>query len=257
MRVRAWCDSRIGGREKNEDCYGIADDLGLFVVADGMGGYVGGEVASRLAVRTIDDCFHELADGVGPSAWERMDLAFRQANEEVRCARIDDLEEMGSTLSALVIGEREAVIGHLGDSRVYLLRRGELRRITSDHTVVESLKAAGVTSAGIHSAFSHMITKAIGVNQETEADLHCIEIEAGDRFLLCTDGLTDVVDDEVIAEILASGPAWAACRELTEEALRRGAADNVTALVVEVKAEGHDSLTPRSSNDPAHSAPIA
>lgn len=245
MRPLAFADSQTGQRERNEDSFGIATDLGLFVVADGMGGYCGGEVASRLAVQTVDDCFFE-RNGATP-AQDLMDVAFREANEEVRCARVDELEDMGSTLSAVAITAREAVIGHVGDSRVYLLRGGTLRRITRDHTVIESLRAVGITGSCIHNAFSHMITRAIGVAAEPEPDLVRVEIEAGDRFLLCTDGLTDVVDDETIAELLGAEAAPTACSRLVEEALRRGTRDNVTALVVD--------LVPESS-DPAHALRI-
>jgi serine/threonine protein phosphatase PrpC len=244
MRPTASGDSQTGQRERNEDRFGIAPDRGLFVVADGMGGYFGGEVASRLAVETIDDCFLERSPTT--PAQDLMDIAFREANEEVRCARVDELEDMGSTLSALAITAREAVIGHVGDSRVYMLRRGELRRITRDHTVIESLKAVGIAGPSLQDVFGHMITKAIGVQEELAPDLIAIEIEAGDRFLLCTDGLTDVVDDEAIAEILGSGSASSACSRLTMEALRRGTKDNVTALVVDID---------RDSSEPAHATP--
>jgi PPM family protein phosphatase len=249
MRPQAFGDSRTGQREQNEDSFGIETDLGLFVVADGMGGYSGGEVASRLAVQTIDDCFFENRDAT-PTR-DLMDIAFREANEEVRCARVDDLEDMGSTLSALAITAREAVIGHVGDSRVYLLRRGELRRITHDHTVIENLTAVGITGACIHNAFSHMITRAIGVSAEPDADVIRLEVQPSDRFLLCTDGLTDVVDDETIAKLLGAGPPRSASARLAEEALRRGTRDNVTALVVDVLPESSDPVLaiPRGPED--------
>jgi PPM family protein phosphatase len=240
MRLIAFAESRVGAREQNEDSFAIVGDLGLFVVADGMGGYQGGEVASNLAVRTVDGKFHERTAADARPARDLMGEAFREANVEVRSARSDDLDHMGTTLSALAITGRQAVIGHIGDSRVYLLRWGELRRITCDHTMVESLKAVGVTNTSIYGIFSHVITRAIGIAEEPNTDLSCVEVEVGDRFLLCTDGLTDVLDDATIGRTMTALPPWESCEALVEEALRRGARDNVTALVVEVKPEPSD-----------------
>jgi serine/threonine protein phosphatase PrpC len=239
MELVAFADSRVGNREKNEDAVGIVRESGLFVVADGMGGYQGGEIASRLAVDIVGGCFRALAVDASPlDAMVQMDAAFRRANEDVRAEQTGDLASMGATLTALVIRGREAVIGHVGDSRVYRFRGSALQRITRDHTFVESLKDAGVYSAGIHRCFSHVLTRAVGTAEDCTPDLHMEELEAGDRFLLCTDGVTDVVDDETIAAVLASEPASESCRTLVAEALRRGSPDNVTALVVEVRAVG-------------------
>lgn len=239
MELDAFVDSRVGDRETNEDSHQIDHEAGLFVVSDGMGGYHGGEIASRMAVDVLGDVFRGFDDDASPLAtMSQMDGAFRQANVEVRHRQTGMLARMGATLSALVFRGRDAVIGHVGDSRVYRLRNGQLRRITSDHTVVESLKAAGVTSHAIQRAFSHVLTRAVGTTDECVPDLHIEDLKVGDRFLLCTDGLTDAVDDDAIGEALRTLPAAEVPAALADKAIAKGHSDNVTVLVVEVRSLG-------------------
>lgn len=230
-----FADSHVGQRPNNEDWYRVCPDLGLYVVADGMGGYAGGELASRIAVGALDwfyrdeDSDDEIIDD------GRLGQAFRLANVEVRRQRQGALAKMGSTLSALIIRNGRAVIGHVGDSRVYRSRAGQLEQLTSDHSLVASMQAAGVSSVLIANRFGHIVTRAIGVSEDTDPDIVSETALPGDRFLLCTDGLSDVLDDETINGILASLPAAEAATALIEEALRCGAEDNVTAIVVEVR----------------------
>lgn len=238
MDTFAFAESHIGQRAQNEDWYGVSEDVGLFVVADGMGGYKGGEVASRIAVSAIDGFYRDLArrpihdvdDGFLKRS--RMDTAFRLANLEVRRHRRGVLGKMGSTLSALIVRGRRALIGHVGDSRVYRFREGQLQRLTADHSLVAAMKHAGVSKMMI-SRLGHIITRAIGVNETAMPDVVSEEVEHGDKFLLCTDGLTDMVTDDRIAEMILDVPVAEVCSELVREALQRGADDNITALFVE------------------------
>lgn len=238
MDTFAFAETHIGQRSQNEDWYGVSEDVGLFVVADGMGGYKGGEVASRIAVSTLDEFYRDLArkplvnadDGLLKRS--RMDAAFGLANLEVRRYRRGVLAKMGSTLSALVVRGRRALIGHVGDSRVYRFRQGQLQRMTADHSLVATMKHAGVSRKMI-SRLGHIITRAIGVNETALPDVVSEEVAHGDKFLLCTDGLTDMVTDDRITEMILDVPVADVCTELVREALQRGGDDNITALFVE------------------------
>ncbi len=237
----AYADTHTGPRSNNEDWYQLDPELGLFIIADGMGGYRGGELASRLAVDTLEGFYrHPPADAPDRGTGCAMGEAFRIANAEVRKQRRGHYSKMGSTLSVLVVKDGRATIGHIGDSRVYRLRQGKLDRLTTDHSLVAALQAAGVSSEVLHHKFGHVITRAIGVAESPFPDVIYEEVELGDRFLLCTDGLTDVVDDESISRILEELPPSEATTALIEEALRRGTEDNVTALVVEVRQQPTD-----------------
>lgn len=237
MELVAFVDSRVGDRESNEDSHEVVHEDRLFVVSDGMGGYHGGEIASRTAVDVLGHVFRGFAEDADPLAtMSQMGEAFHQANIEVRNKQAGLLSRMGATMSALVFRGRGAVIGHVGDSRVYRLRGGTLRRITCDHTVVESLRAAGVAGQAIQRAFSHVLTRAVGTAEDCVPDLHVEDLQVGDRFLLCTDGLTDAVDDDAIGEALRTLPASEVPAALADRAVGRVNADNVTVMVVEVRA---------------------
>lgn len=234
----AFVDTHVGLRPKNEDWYRIAPEIGLFAVADGMGGYRGGELASRIAVSALDRFYRDHRETTGSStALLSMDKAFRLANDEVRRRRQGTLAKMGSTLSALTIQRDHIVIGHIGDSRIYRLRGDRLQQLTSDHSLVSALRDAGVSDMVIHSRFGHVLTRAIGVEGEMTPDISVEAIEPGDLFLLCTDGLSDVLDDESIEQILRELPPSEATTALVEEALRRGGEDNITALLVKMRRQ--------------------
>jgi PPM family protein phosphatase len=231
----AFADTHVGQRPNNEDWYRVCPNLGLYVVADGMGGYAGGELASRIAVGALDWFYRDGDTDEELLADNRMGQAFRLANVEVRRQRQGALAKMGSTLSALVVRNGRALIGHVGDSRVYRCRAGRLEQLTSDHSLIASMKAAGLSNMLISSRFGHIITRAIGVSDDTDPDIITETALPGDRFLLCTDGLTDVLDDETIGALLCSNPAAEAATALVEEALRCGGEDNITAVVVEIR----------------------
>ena len=243
--MRAAAESITGRRENNEDAYRSRDDLGLFLVADGMGGHEGGEVASRVAVDTLVGFFERMAPhgasaGRASSAelaGERIELATRMAHAEVSRLAKGPLEDMGTTLVALWrLDVEQALVAHLGDSRVYRLRGSELVRLTRDHSFLAELDAAGAGSlAGqLPGAFSAMVTRCISARMDATPEVALVEVRAGDTFLLCTDGLTDVVDDDDIAAVLlASASAADAAQELIDVAYAAGSVDNITALVVD------------------------
>ncbi|MGB8360773.1 MAG: PP2C family serine/threonine-protein phosphatase [Acidimicrobiia bacterium] len=216
-------------RDNNEDSVfptssGDSDDSVLIIVADGMGGHVAGEVASRIAINAA------ASSDVPPG--DRVAAGNRAIREEV--AREPSLEGMGTTMTLLSIEDGKATVGHVGDSRAYLLRDGELKQLTEDHTVAAELVAMGQLSperAGSHPQ-RHMLTRTLGLTRFVNVDEIEIEILDGDRILLCSDGLTEMVDDGTIAATLADGAPDEVAWELVELANRAGGVDNITVVVV-------------------------
>jgi protein phosphatase len=226
---------------------GIGNDRGsesLMVVADGMGGHPGGEVASLLAVRVLlRELVHE-ANGDNPV--RRLERALRSSDEEIHSAgaRRGDLASMGTTLTAAWWIPPMLYFAHVGHSRLYLLRGGRLARLTKDHTV-----SAGMTEAGFEetkaAGFEHVLTQALGGDHEgVDAEAGCRRLQLGDVLLLCTDGLLRGVDEDHITRVLEevhSAPDAAA--GLLESALATDDLDNITALVARVEAEPGEGFT--------------
>jgi protein phosphatase len=229
-------------RRDNEDSIFASPEYGVFVVADGMGGHAAGEVASAIASETIGSrlCAGDMRE---PEASARaVRRAFAAADEEIlRQARADERRAgMGTTATALVLqSPGRWTVGHVGDSRAYLLRDGALRRITRDHSWVQEQVERGTIrpeQARGHPQ-SNIITRALGTTPGTEPEIYSDELRDGDRFLLASDGLTDMVEETRIEEILdAADDPSAAVNRLVESANAAGGVDNVTAIVVDVGA---------------------
>ncbi len=228
-------------REANEDSVFCSAEAGVFVVADGMGGHAAGEVASAIASEMIGARLCGMEVG---AALDDVRILFRQAfidagSEIVRQAQQDATRGgMGTTATVLVLRpDDHYIVGHIGDSRAYLLRDDRFARITKDHSWVEEQVDRGVISR--EQAFRHpqsnIITRALGTDPVPAPDLFVGELQADDRFLLCSDGLTDMVDEQRIERVLGAvdDPERAASR-LVSEANLAGGTDNVTALVVHV-----------------------
>ncbi len=236
MKLLAGYATDVGRvREGNEDSFVVDRALALFAVADGMGGHLGGEVASHTAIETL-----RAAVASGTSIEE----AVRRANAAVfeRAGTDESLYGMGTTLTAVqASGPSDLLIGHVGDSRAYLLRAGELRRITEDHSLVEELVREGrITEeqAAVHPQRS-IITRALGPEPEIDVDLYTLEVEAGDRILVCSDGLTTMVDEPGVEQALRDGAEPQATAErLVDAALAAGGTDNVTVVVIDVRELG-------------------
>ena len=229
-------------REKNDDTALV--DSHLFAVADGMGGYVGGDVASATAIGALRDAF-----AADPSS-EGLEAAFLAARRAVleRSSSDPDLRQMGTTLSAVALvdspdGEVFAV-AHIGDSRIYLLRDGELSQLTDDHTVPEDLRRAGQLSDAEAAVDPrrHIVTRSLAQSAAYEPDLQTLVPYAGDRLLLCSDGLTDELSDDQIAAVLRGvGDPDEAARRLVDQANQSGGRDNITVVVVDVVDDGNRS----------------
>ena len=237
MRIVAAAASDLGkARTSNQDRAIIGD--GFLAVADGMGGHVGGEIAARLAVETVGRSYeqHPTADGLV--------VAVHEANEEIwtRGAQDHGLRGMGTTLTAaalLATGEgAQVAVAHVGDSRAYLFGPSGLRQLTEDHSLVEEMVRRGEITereAFFHPA-RHIITRALGVDRQLDVDFRTVDVVAGDRILLCSDGLTNECPDGEIAEILAANTdPDATARALVGRALEHGGTDNITVIVANVE----------------------
>jgi PPM family protein phosphatase len=239
-------------RTSNEDSHCERSDIGLFVVADGMGGHVAGEVASREAVDAIQAFINDTASADKNRTWpfpfepnisfeaNRLKSAFRLANRRIAAAIADssDLRGMATTASALLAGTSSACVAHVGDSRVYRLRNGALHQLTHDHSWVEEQVRAGTMSASAarQHPWRNVVTRALSGGEDPEVDVTEVAPAAGDRYLLCSDGLFSVVSDQQIAAILGAPQLslQQICAALITAANAGGGPDNITALVLEV-----------------------
>jgi protein phosphatase len=236
-------------RSNNEDAFLLNDAIGIYAVADGVGGNEGGEVASRTAVDTLAASLPDLLgdkdrtppSGIGGAAdpaFSALQLAITLANRTIRSARkaTPALESMGTTLTTLLLRNKHAIIAHVGDSRAYLLRSGRFTQLTNDHSLVgEQVRRGMITREQARtSPVRHVITRALGIDEEVSIDLEKHPLKKGDRFLLCTDGLTEMVGDAEIGSILAGGEPRESVRKLLAAANKRGGVDNITAVVISI-----------------------
>lgn len=238
-------------REENEDAFGSFVDARLFIVADGMGGHNAGEVASVMAVDALETFFRSYhADPRQP--WPHavdpqlslganlLRVGTKVANDRIRTAARQDRAKnrMGTTVVALAVGDAQLTIAHAGDSRAYRLRRGELERLTRDHSLVEEMIAARpeMTEEDI-AAFAHrnVVTRSLGSKEEVEPTMSIEVLEPGDLYILCSDGLWGSVPDEQMKRILGSTTdIEGACQLLIDAANEAGGPDNITVVLVRV-----------------------
>lgn len=220
-------------REHNEDNFAVLPHIGIWTVADGMGGHEAGDVASSLIVQEI------LSVGIPVSAQDqraRFSERLRRANERILTHAHDRrLATVGSTLAALLIHGNELACIWAGDSRVYLLRKGLLTRLTTDHSEVARLVSTGemTEDEARASPARNVITRAIGIQVDPNPEVATGAVEPGDLFLICSDGLTEHNSDEDLRQILlAPDSAQNLAERLIDQTLHRGARDNVTAIVL-------------------------
>jgi protein phosphatase len=241
-------------RSSNEDSYCTRPDLGLFMVADGMGGHAAGEVASRLAVEAVEGFIGETAEADRNRTWpfgyepelsmeaNRLKAAFRLANRHIAHAMTEsaDLRGMATTASSILTGEGIACVAHVGDSRVYVLREDTLLQLTNDHSWVEEQVRAGTmtASAARQHPWRNVVTRALAGGDDPEVDVTELRPSAGERFLLCSDGLYGVVSNDTIARLLGQRniALQDICEQLIAAANEAGGPDNITALILQVDA---------------------
>jgi serine/threonine protein phosphatase PrpC len=223
-------------RRRNEDNYVVTPPL--FAVADGMGGAQAGEVASQLAASAVEG-----GDSNGLSGPERVDALIQEANRRIydRATTDPTASGMGTTMTVALVEGMTVAIGHVGDSRAYLVRSDTMEQLTEDHSLVNELLKSGKLSeeeAQVHPQRS-VITRAVGTDPDVDVDDFTIEAEDGDIFLICSDGLTDMVDDEEILELVAENrdDLDKAVKALVAAANRGGGEDNITAVAFRISAE--------------------
>jgi serine/threonine protein phosphatase PrpC len=231
-------------RQLNEDNWGwsrLSERASLYVVADGMGGHDGGEVASALAVKTLSQVLRERETDppVGEDALEAMlEESFQLANNTVKDAADAKGTDMGTTLVTMLLLERRvAILANVGDSRGYLLRNGTLHQITKDHSLVQKMVERGRITAeeARHHPHSNILLRTVGTERDIDIDLFRVELEQGDKILMCSDGLWNEVDDRDIESVLNTyADPRIATRELVKAAHHGGGKDNVTLMIVTI-----------------------
>ena len=245
MRLKVGAATSVGRvRPINEDAFLAQADAGLFVVCDGMGGAAAGEVASRMAVDTIGAALGTTAatgtrDGQFSARTRQLGEAIRKANLAImeRARGDKDHAGMGTTVVAAWAEDGVVSIAHVGDSRAYLANAQGFESVTSDHSLVEAQVKAGLINReqSLQSEHQNILLRALGRDADVEIDLAEITVAAGDRLLLCTDGLTRMVSDDQLAAALDRhrGDPQRACDELIEAANNNGGPDNITVVIVE------------------------
>jgi len=231
--------SKIGlVRKNNEDTLLTLPDLGLFAVCDGLGGHAAGEIASSLAAAAFG---RAVSESQRKDIWEVLFQAIVNANSSImeEQSRTPALTGMGTTLSAMWVGggdSGQGAIAHIGDSRIYRYRNGELEQLTEDHSPVFELYKKGLISKEEMQKHPHksLIDRCLGISSVVEPQIFSIPLHPGDRFLISTDGLTDSLSDDQIFRTLAECSLESALGRLFNEAYRAGAPDNITVVLVEI-----------------------
>jgi serine/threonine protein phosphatase PrpC len=225
-------------REKNEDSMLIDPTIGLYIVCDGMGGHVGGQVASQLAVATISEVVRS-SNAPGGDDPDRLVTAIKAANQAVFTKAKGDpsLHNMGTTVVAIREDADLLHLAHVGDSRIYRLRQGTLEQVTRDHSLINLYEDNPDLAARFGPPNSNVIVRAVGLRDMVDVDHRVIAMEAADMYLLCCDGLTDMVDDWMLREMLAdaeNGSLDEACDALVRAALSNGGVDNTTVILLRI-----------------------
>ena len=239
-------------RDHNEDSFLIDEDLKLFVVADGMGGHAGGGTASRIAVETIDRELRQVRTSQGsvleattPLQDSPVPEAIRAAVERACIAIYSKAQEdprlagMGTTVISLLMKGDQAFFAHVGDSRAYLIRGDLIQQISEDHSLVnEQIKAGMITpEEAKHSRYKNIITRSVGFEEEVQVDVMGLLCEPGDVFVLCSDGMANMMEDPEILHIVRHHPLSEVPRTLVDLANERGGDDNITVIAVQIQAE--------------------
>jgi serine/threonine protein phosphatase PrpC len=237
-------------REGNEDFFSVQDAFGLYMVADGMGGHLAGEVASRVAVEIINKSFRKWSEVQTPPdeifgfpdeslSWEGNYIlgSIRLANRVIyeMASAYEQYDGMGTTIVSLLAGSGRIVAANVGDSRMYLVRDNRIERMSKDHTIVAEHVEMGVMTEdeAVRSPLRHILTRNLGSSENVDAEVFEIEPSSEDLFILCSDGLTDLVTDEEILKLaLKDSDPQRLTRRLIDLALERGAHDNTTVVTV-------------------------
>jgi len=255
MRLNCAALSDTGVRRSaNEDSYCVREDLGLFVVADGMGGHAAGEVAARVAIEELERFVAGTKNTGASDTWpvpfdpnlgqngNRLSAGMIEANHQI-AAQVDgdeNLQGMATTAVAILADGKPPALAHVGDSRAYLLRNKKFSRLTRDHSWVEEQMRAGVLTAEVarDHPWRNIVTQALTGTPGLEVEVaESFQMDLADRLLLCSDGLTTVLSDEEIARVLTSDLGLqSVCEELIRQANEQGGPDNITVVLIDVDA---------------------
>jgi serine/threonine protein phosphatase PrpC len=241
-------------REENEDSYCVRPDLGLYIVADGMGGHAAGEVASRLAIDAIEAFIADTKATDVQRTWpfpydptlsldgNRLKAALRLANRRIGHAvdRDASLKGMATTAASLLVGPEGITVAHVGDSRVYRSRHGAIEQVTDDHSwVSEQVKAGSLSEADakVH-PWRNVVTRALAGGEDPEVDVARVQADQGDVLMICSDGLSGVVSNDACQSIISSSPSLDdACRRLIDAANEAGGPDNITVALLKIDVD--------------------
>lgn len=222
-------------REANEDNLSLDREQSLFIVADGVGGQPAGEVASRLVVDRLPEILAAINQGESGAPGEKLVAAVQGANRLLidTAAEKAAWQGMATTVVAAWCGLEEVRIANVGDSRAYLVRDQRMTQLSEDHTVLSEQRRAGLPEEELSVGMSHVLTRCLGSEREVEVSVETVSTAVGDRILLCSDGLTDSLSEEVILSvILSTRTPREGCRMLVELANRNGGRDNITVLLI-------------------------
>jgi PPM family protein phosphatase len=248
MRITSCGMTDVGmKRTNNEDAYLINDELNLFIVCDGMGGHVGGEFASSIAVNTVEEVLSCIdaeppvdlpTDPIGATR-EKLRFAVRLAGRRIweKANAEPEFKGMGTTVLVLLIDRGNAFVAHVGDSRAYVQHDDQFEQITEDHSLVNEKIRAGVLTPeeARHHKLRNIITRSLGYQEEVEVDIQVRPVKQNDQFLLCTDGLSNFLDRPEMEEILRQSSPQAAARQLVDIACQRGGDDNITMIITRIE----------------------
>jgi PPM family protein phosphatase len=232
VKIQIGAKSDVGRmRNDNQDSY-LAHEP-IFAVADGVGGHLGGDVASATAVQVIQEATR---DGMQP---DRLESLFRKVNSAIweKSQSAPHLRGMGTTCTLALLDNDTAYLAHVGDSRAYLYRAGELSQVTEDHNLVGKMVSEGRLSReeASHHPQRNIITRALGLDPTVDVDLLTLELVGGDRLIICSDGLSSMIDDDAVMDVLSSeGDAQAAADHLVDSANQAGGEDNITVVLIDV-----------------------
>lgn len=241
MKILAYAKTDVGRKRKiNQDSVLVNSKHHIYAVADGMGGHKGGEVASAMAIEALQEVLGTERGGTEPLD-EKIEQAYRLANQRIYEKSHDpgfsDLEGMGTTLVALVATEKKVFISNVGDSRAYLFSEGKLWQVTEDHSLVQEQFRAGLVNDGGPTEMigKNVITRSVGYESYVKADVIHRDYVPGEIYLLCSDGLSGLVSDQDIAQIIADNPLDKVVKVCVDRANEAGGNDNVSCLVISLK----------------------
>ncbi len=248
MRITSCGMTDVGmKRTNNEDAYLINDELNLFVVCDGMGGHVGGELASAIAVNTVEEVLSnieadpaaELPDDPVEATREKIRYAIRLAGKRIyeKAVAEPEFKGMGTTALVLLVDSGNAFVAHVGDSRAYVVRDDLIEQLTEDHSLVNEKIRAGVLTpeeAKTHK-LRNIITRSLGYQEDVDVDIQVRAVRRNDTFMLCSDGLSNLVETAEMGEAVRSASPQGASRALIEMACARGGDDNITTVICRVE----------------------